>query len=393
MRSWNTIFSSSGSDRYVMKGQQGFITPSLAEKSWWLWPWEGGGWPFFPIFNHPVARPMRTPILHDDDFQTEFLSTYGIMASTTVHPLRPESDATELKMVDYHDIAPSALEREKLLSRSTVNASFYLKAMAVTPKPVVYVIGTALASFKESVLPFISKPFVLVTGSAIAPMPGASFNNESDFKSFIEDKRIRHWFAQNGDANHPKFTQLPVGLDYHTLYLRVGPGESFRWGGHATPQEQENQLKEIRSSAKAWKDRKPRIFACFNVAPGRDEVKAGIRDARIIDWADPHLTRQEFWQKASEYQFVLSPPGYGWDAHRTWEALVLGAIPIVGSNPLERLWESNRLPVYVMKDWSELQYWTEDTARATGAGVKSSNLDNPPSLKLKYWQELFQNSF
>jgi hypothetical protein len=51
----------------------------------------------------------------------------------------------------------------------------------------------------------------------------------------------------------------------------------------------------------------------------------------------------------SNSQFVLSPPGNGADCHRTWEAIYLGAIPIVHKD----FWPFNNLelPVLVIDDW------------------------------------------
>jgi len=54
----------------------------------------------------------------------------------------------------------------------------------------------------------------------------------------------------------------------------------------------------------------------------------------------------------SNYQFVLSPHGAGLDCHRTWEALLLGCIPIVKAAKLNDLFTD--LPVIVVNDWREI---------------------------------------
>ena len=46
-----------------------------------------------------------------------------------------------------------------------------------------------------------------------------------------------------------------------------------------------------------------------------------------------------------KYKFILSPPGAGFDCHRTWEALYLGAIPIVKTSSLDPLYKD--LPVVI----------------------------------------------
>jgi hypothetical protein len=51
-----------------------------------------------------------------------------------------------------------------------------------------------------------------------------------------------------------------------------------------------------------------------------------------------------------EHKFALSPPGRGLDTHRTWEALMVGTIPIVIRSPLDILYD--QLPVLIIDDWS-----------------------------------------
>jgi hypothetical protein len=57
-------------------------------------------------------------------------------------------------------------------------------------------------------------------------------------------------------------------------------------------------------------------------------------------------------KELSTYKFCLSPPGRGVDTHRTWEALMVGTIPIMISTALDSLFE--KLPVIIVKDWFEI---------------------------------------
>ena len=41
------------------------------------------------------------------------------------------------------------------------------------------------------------------------------------------------------------------------------------------------------------------------------------------------MSPEQYRQAVSESMFVLSPPGRGFDCHRTWEAIYLGAVPVV----------------------------------------------------------------
>jgi len=63
------------------------------------------------------------------------------------------------------------------------------------------------------------------------------------------------------------------------------------------------------------------------------------------------LSHQDHLTAISESQYVVSPPGAGADCYRTWEAIYLGAIPIV----LEEYWLFKHLdlPVLVVKSYSD----------------------------------------
>ena len=57
------------------------------------------------------------------------------------------------------------------------------------------------------------------------------------------------------------------------------------------------------------------------------------------------VNRTDFYQDVGNAKFVLSPPGNGLDCFRTWEALALGAIPVVQNSSLWQLYEGERILV------------------------------------------------
>lgn len=70
-----------------------------------------------------------------------------------------------------------------------------------------------------------------------------------------------------------------------------------------------------------------------------------------------------YYANLASHRFVLSPEGNGVDCYRTWEALYLGAIPIVMSSPATSAFAD--LPILFTEDYSELsedyleQRWLE----------------------------------
>ena len=62
------------------------------------------------------------------------------------------------------------------------------------------------------------------------------------------------------------------------------------------------------------------------------------------------MSPEQYRQAVSESMFVLSPPGRGLDCHRTWEAIYLGALPVVleGTLPPGLLHD---LPIYSVSSY------------------------------------------
>jgi hypothetical protein len=69
-------------------------------------------------------------------------------------------------------------------------------------------------------------------------------------------------------------------------------------------------------------------------------------------WVEPTLHPEAYFEMVRESQFVLSPPGNGLDCHRTWEAIYLGAIPVVLEETLP-LQVTDSLPIAVVSSWSD----------------------------------------
>jgi hypothetical protein len=139
-----------------------------------------------------------------------------------VRPRKPDNDAPTVDLDDYVG---------KIQHGSTV-----------------YVISSSLLDFVDRVWPTIpvNVSFVLVTGAAVTSVPfdnkkGAKGGRalswaQSEFKQFIEDPRIIHWFTQNCVTKHPKLTAIPIGLDYRWLNRannpRIHTASAQLWARH-----------------------------------------------------------------------------------------------------------------------------------------------------------------
>ncbi len=57
---------------------------------------------------------------------------------------------------------------------------------------------------------------------------------------------------------------------------------------------------------------------------------------------------EKYMELLATYKFSISPPGRGIDAHRTWESLMVGTIPLICKSPMNDVFEN--LPVIIVND-------------------------------------------
>jgi len=224
-------------------------------------------------------------------------------------------------------------------------------------------------------------PFILVTGDCDETAPAECFERPNDFQDFIHSDKLVHWFSQNCIIiNHPKLSQIPIGMDYHTL----AGDNPHEWGNKISPIDQEKLLNVIKTKADPFWKRKIMAYSNFHFsmttkyAYDRIDAKREIPDY-LVYYEPEKIKRLNSWAKQSEYAFVVSPHGNGLDCHRTWEALNLGCIPIVKTSPLDPLYQD--LPVLIVQSWSDV---TLPLLNKTVRKFKKKNF-NYDKLKLAYW--------
>ena len=85
-------------------------------------------------------------------------------------------------------------------------------------------------------------------------------------------------------------------------------------------------------------------------------------------------------------RYVMSPRGNGLDCHRTWEALIVGTIPIMISSPLDPLLTD--LPVLIINDWAEInQRFLEDQYEALMSRFNSLSMEK---ITYDYWYKFIK---
>jgi predicted O-methyltransferase YrrM len=275
-------------------------------------------------------------------------------------------------------------------SKTPMSSSNYLtnytesefKNLKNIKNPKIYVCSKALEDFCNRLLPVIDFHFILISGDCDETMPYDVFT-PIKFHQFINNKYLLHWFCQNMTITHSKITNMPIGMDYHTMT------KSTVWGAITTTINQEKILQSVKEESP--KERQIKCYANFQFLMttryGSDRQNAINQiSADLVYYEQTHVPRLETWKKQCDYAFVISPHGGGFDCHRTWEALVLGCIPIVRASKIDILYED--LPVLIVKEWSDV---TKELLKTTVEQFKTKNF-NLDKLSLKYWTDKMQNT-
>ena len=226
----------------------------------------------------------------------------------------------------------------------------------------------------------IRSPFVLLTRSnldELVPYPDSDKREDyvSAYTTILEHKQLVGWYASNKVIPHPKLMALPLGA---------------KWQWHSTAFHGEDETKALVSKLLSYyaldvmynffgKKRDRLIYVSMtegssdnaNYAPWRGSRRTAAHalqenfsgpeadidmDSRPmisgLKDCDGHPEFEKYLIQLQHYKFVLSPPGNGPDAHRTWEALMMGCVPVVLKGPLDELYEG--LPVLMLDSWDEL---------------------------------------
>jgi hypothetical protein len=239
--------------------------------------------------------------------------------------------------------------------------------------------------FVQHELPKIKAPFKVIFCHGDCPV---SMLWDSISK-IVESKYLVNIYSVNADLPHEHIHPIPIGLDYHTHFFSK----------HEQPIVQEQQLIRIRdkliptdqrplriySNAHLNKTDEPPIGAPLHNFPGGRARLQTLCDKNPLVYFEPSLIpRQKVWEKHGEYLFILSPPGNGLDCHRTWEAMILGSIPILIHTPLDPLYED--LPVVFVQQWEDMKDITEKRLQEWKEQILHKKI-NLKKLEEKYWTE------
>jgi len=253
-----------------------------------------------------------------------------IITGERLQEIADVSLGTPEKFARHHSLPASA--RTKICPFRLTSEGFEVPEAGLArlrTSRVVFVYSEFVEIFLGALMSAMERPFVLLTHNS-------DHGVERRFLPALDDPRLVRWYAQNlpRDIIHPKLVSLPIGI------------ANAMWP--------HGDLETLRRIAEEDLERDIPLYVNF------DPDTAGEARRRVVDaLAGNPLAMNpgrapvsDYWRALRRSRFVAAPRGNGQDTHRLWEALYLGAVPIVDEADAPACVDG--LPVLRTTDWGSL---------------------------------------
>lgn len=187
--------------------------------------------------------------------------------------------------------------------------------------------------------------------------------------NLINDPKIIAWFSTNVMMNHKKLIPIPIGLqnrytlkgDHNVIQKYINEKDQYEKDYFVYVNFAINTNRKVRQKAYDYFSQK-----AFSTVIERTEYQENLKNTL-------------------RSQFVISPPGNGLDCHRTWEAVHLGAIPVVLSSQMDSAFDD--LPIIIVSDWKQVtpEYLKKKSQEFS---KKEFNFDK---MYIDYWLNLISS--
>lgn len=189
-----------------------------------------------------------------------------------------------------------------------------------------------------------------------------------DYLKYLDNSNIVSWFGIHSEISHPKFHHIPIGVfqDYAVNRNRKSI-LSYLSGLRSIPK---NKLLYLN-------------FKSQRTKPERIMLKKRFKNKKFCIFSDDKPFRRYLLEMA-QCKFTLSPKGVAIDCYRTWEALLVGSIPVVKSSGLDVIYKD--LPVLIIDDWNII---TEEFLNKKYTEIMSRTY-SIEKLFIEYWAKYIQ---
>ena len=224
--------------------------------------------------------------------------------------------------------------------------------------------------FMETVHPLINNPYIIVTSGEFRD--GAF----PQYEDYLNDTKIIAWFCVHPCCNwFPKnFYPIPLGIIQNRAYYHNR--ESMNQFFYKLRQTRKKHLlymnfeKNRTIAMRTYEDRED----VYNLFKNKSFCRKGQQQSF-----------KNFLKEMAQCKFVLSPDGLGPDCYRTWEALLVGSIPVVKSSAKDGLFKD--LPVLIVNNWHDV---TESLLTKTWNEFTKKRF-NIETLYMEYWVKKIHN--
>jgi hypothetical protein len=218
----------------------------------------------------------------------------------------------------------------------------------------IFVYTHLLPAFIAGVLPHLTQKFVLITHNS----DGLITDN---YQPLLADARLLRWFAQSALISHPKLECLPIGV--------------------ANAQWRHGNLTSVMAAIKARSTPTGLVYANFKPSTHPDrQPLLDLIQSRPFMTLEAGVSFETYLAHVAAHRFCLSPPGNGIDAHRTWESLYLGSIPIVTTSFAATF---PALPMLGVDSWADITPELLDEAEVQ-LQPRFAKLDQ---ITMSYWRD------
>jgi len=236
----------------------------------------------------------------------------------------------------------------------------------------VYVVTEHLDKYFKEVHPKIKNKYILVTGRCDRGVDKNSIK-------YLDDKII-HWYSSNVEVEHPRLTQIPLGLQNKHWRIKNHPQsdiELMEEVGGLVLEKNNDVLLSFQIHTNSDERRK-----CYNYFSKKNFVK--IRKYNDKNRIDKSFVK-DYFSEIKKSKFVLCPFGGGFDCHRNWEVFSLGSFPIIKKHKsMENFYD---MPAWFVNDWSEV---TEESIKSKYDELVNGDY-NTDKILFDYWYKKINN--
>lgn len=182
---------------------------------------------------------------------------------------------------------------------------------------------------------------------------------------------VKFWFAQNALVEDERVMTLPLGIENYEFSKRPGHGIGY----------DRVKIKDEFISNKPFRDPTKFAYSNFRVNTNphhRNSVRSISINTDFIDWQEPNLSVEDFFDTCLDYELIVCAQGNGpGDNHRIYETLYMDRIPLTFNKVMyDRL--HHNFPVILIEDiqkLSDLDYLKNEIQKLKGKTFNKEMLD------------------